>query len=122
MLIDNLKDINSSTDLFNYVCAIEEQLETKTQQMDLYLRELDRKNTLVRRFAEEAGYKSIHEELPPSLLPLKTYIIKPKLGFDPEYGIIGRFVNARYFNEEGFQFNEDCTGWSVSFWKVLETD
>lgn len=115
MLIDNLKDINSSADLFKYICTIEEQLEAKTKQISYFLHELDRKDTLVKRFAEEAGYKSIYEESPPQGKLLKVYITKARA----DGNAIGQFTTARYAESESFIFTENYSSWSVIYWKEL---
>lgn len=116
MLIDNLKDINSAADLFTYICEIEEQLEAKTKQVSNFLRELERKDTLVRRFAEEAGYKSIYEEKPPHGKPLRVYITRTKT----DGGTIGQFTTARYSEAEGLILRDFGSGWTISYWKVLD--
>lgn len=116
MLIDSLKDINSSADLFKYICTIEEQLEAKAKQVSNFLRELERKDTLVRRFAEEAGYKSIYEEKPPQGKPLRVYITRTKT----DGSTIGQFTMARYSEPEGLILRDFGSGWIISYWKVSD--
>lgn len=41
MLIDNLRDINSASDLFKYICTIEAKLEEVEKQRDMLLIEKD---------------------------------------------------------------------------------
>lgn len=116
MLIDNLKDINSAADLFTYICTVEEQLEAKTKQVSSFLRELDRKDTLVRRFAEEAGYKSIYDEKPPQGKQLRVYITRTKT----DGSTIGQFTTARYSEPEGLILRDFGSGWTISYWKVSD--
>lgn len=116
MLIDNLKDINSSADLFKYICTLEEQLEAKTKQVSCFLREQERKDTLIRRFAEEAGYRSIYEEKPPQGKPLRVYITRTKT----DGGTIGQFTTAHYSETEGLILRDFGSGWTISYWKVLD--
>lgn len=114
MLIDNLKDINSSADLFKYICTLEAQLETKTKQVSHFLHELERKDTLVRRFAEEAGYKSIYEEKPPHGKSIRVYATRTKA----DGNTIGQFATA-YSDAEGLRFRDLGSGWTASYWKEL---
>lgn len=116
MFIDNLKDINSATDLFTYICEVEEQLEAKTKQISCFLHELERKDTLVRRFAEEAGYKSFYEEKPPRNKPIKVYITRTKT----DGNTIGRFTTAIYSEPEGLIIKDFGSGWVLCYWKELD--
>lgn len=56
MLLDSLKDINSTADLFAYICKIEEELETVKKQRDLLLIDNDslinKVNQLEKAYAE----------------------------------------------------------------------
>lgn len=52
MIIDNLKNINSVSDLFAYICKIEEENENLHKQIDSLLIQLDNKSN-----RPEVGFK-----------------------------------------------------------------
>lgn len=117
MLIDNLKDINSVSDLFVYICKIEEESEYKSKQIDRYLNELSKMSSFVDIFIKEAGYKNAYFSDPIEGHQLRVYATPT----NDDNCVIGEFLDAYYYEGEGYRLARRYAGYCVRYWKDVNS-
>lgn len=117
MLIDNLKDINSQADLFNYICTIEEELDRKGKQVSQYLNELSKIHTMVLLMVEECGFKDARFSAPKHGHHIRAYITNT----DNDNDVVGEFVDGYYYEKEGYRLAGKYSDKVVRYWKDIET-
>lgn len=114
MLIDNLHRINSPSDLFKYICELEEGIEEDNEKLKQLAAKYLRTRELLKLFLCHEGW-SPADCLPITGRDLEVFITAT--GTDED--VAGMFETAYYYPEEGFRLCEACKTWKVKYWRYL---
>jgi hypothetical protein len=115
MLIDNLHRINNPSDLFKYICELEESIEKDNEARDHMRKRLHETQEILRLFMCHDGWSPADKKTPVQSRCLEVYITAP----GAEDSADGMFEMAHYYNDEGYRLCEACKDWTVRFWRYL---
>lgn len=122
MLIDNLHRINSPSDLFKYICELEEIMEADNEVLKQTAKKYLNTRKALQLFLAKDGWHctntcstSLSPYPPITGRTLDVYITAS----DAEDDIVGIFETAFYYPEEGFRLCEAYKGWKVRYWRYL---
>lgn len=115
MLIDNLHRINSPSDLFKYICELEENMEKDNELLKQTASKYLSARKTLQVFMTHDGWVPVDEKTPTSARYLEVYITAPE-AIDEANGM---FEMAHYYPEEGYRLCEACKDWTVRYWRYL---
>ena len=115
MLIDNLHKINNPSDLFKYICELEESLAKDDEARDTLRKRLQETHEVLKLFMLHDGWSPADSKVPIQARDLEVYITPP--GIEAVAG--GMFEMAYYYSDEGFRLCEACKDWKVRYWRYL---
>ena len=115
MLIDNLHRINSPSDLFKYICELEEGIEKDNELLKQTASKYLKARNMLQVFMAHDGWVPADQKTPAPARYLEVYITAP--GSEDEAN--GMFEMAHYYPEEGYRLCEACKDWTVKCWRYL---
>lgn len=118
MLIDNLHRINSPSDLFKYICEIEEGREQDNEVLKQTAKKYLNTRKALQLFLAKGGWCKVSHGIPNTGRQLDVYITAT----EAEDDIVGVFETAYYYTNEGFRLCEAYKDWKVRYWRYLGSE
>lgn len=118
MLIDNLHRINSPSDLFKYICELEENMEKDNEVLKQTAKKYLQTRKALHLFLAKDGWCAVDRGIPIKGRLLDVYITAT----DAPDDLVGLFETAHYYQEEGFRLCEAYKNWHVRYWRYLGSD
>ena len=115
MLIDNLHRINSPSDLFKYICEIEEGMEKDNELLKQTASKYLNAHKMLQTFMAHDGWVPADQKTPSPARCVEVYITPPEV----ENEANGMFETAHYYPDNGFCLCEACKTWNVKYWRYL---
>lgn len=118
MLIDNLHRINSPSDLFKYICELEESMEKDNEVLKQTAKKYLQTRKALQLFLAKDNWCAVDRGIPMKGKLLDVYITAT----DEPDDLAGLFETANYYQEEGFRLCEAYKNWHVRYWRYLGSE
>lgn len=118
MLIDNLHRINSPSDLFKYICELEENIEKDNDVLKQTAKKYLQTRKMLQLFLAKDGWCDVEKGTPIRAKMLDVYITATN---EPD-DLTGVFETAYYYQEEGFRLCEAYKNWHVRCWRYCGSE